>query len=270
MLNLSTCPQCKRMVTLPESGDDSVQVRCPLCSAEYSLRDALALVPPELIVLPASGSIAAPAIASKPPTGLLTEPFFMQGTKIAPPADNSGVEVPAGEARVSESPDDFSLDFEEHLAEAETPSAESEEADDLVEIDPNNGSKSTAAANPIQRPLDNRASSERVKALPPITHLLKPPPRRKVAKKHPIRFLFGLIISAGVGLLIAYYGVWWIRGESAGFPRFDWLPFLPAEEHAGKVPGKPTPLVADPNALPDGRYSETEMQHPADLTRFAR
>ena len=32
------------------------------------------------------------------------------------------------------------------------------------------------------------------------------------------------------GLLIAYYGVWWIRGESAGLPRFEWLPFLPSEE----------------------------------------
>ena len=49
MSSLSKCPRCRQQVTIPEGVAAAMQVRCPLCSAEYPLSDALAAVPPALI-----------------------------------------------------------------------------------------------------------------------------------------------------------------------------------------------------------------------------
>ncbi len=48
---LSTCPKCQKQVLIPSGVDGSAVVRCPLCEVEYPLAEALALAPPELIVV---------------------------------------------------------------------------------------------------------------------------------------------------------------------------------------------------------------------------
>jgi hypothetical protein len=46
---ISTCPRCQRQVSVPPGLDSAGWVRCPLCSSEYALGEALAWTPPELI-----------------------------------------------------------------------------------------------------------------------------------------------------------------------------------------------------------------------------
>jgi hypothetical protein len=248
------------MVTLPESGDEATRVRCPLCSAEYPLGEAWELAPPALIVLPAGEGGDMPTTASKPASGLSAETFFNQGPTITPPADGSGVED-ADNTPNGKSATDFSLDFEEHLAEVESGVGEPlENGTDEA----NRDGPLAASGQTIRRP-----SADRVKALPPISDLLKPPVRRPVRKKHPIRTFFGVIFGAAFGLLIAYYAVWWIRGEEAGFPRFSWLPFLPAEDYPGKSRPKTNLPAADPttaNKINSSAESDGG-ELPADLSK---
>lgn len=46
---ISTCPKCDKPVSIPSGVDPPAAVRCPLCSAEYALGEALTPPPPELI-----------------------------------------------------------------------------------------------------------------------------------------------------------------------------------------------------------------------------
>jgi len=46
---ISTCPKCDKPVSIPSGVDSFASVRCPLCSAEYALSEALTPAPPELI-----------------------------------------------------------------------------------------------------------------------------------------------------------------------------------------------------------------------------
>lgn len=48
---ISTCPKCRKQVSIPRKLDGSSLVRCPLCKEEYELGDSLELAPPELIVV---------------------------------------------------------------------------------------------------------------------------------------------------------------------------------------------------------------------------
>ena len=50
---ISTCPKCRKQVTVPRKLDGSSLVRCPLCEEEYELSESLELAPPELIVVKA-------------------------------------------------------------------------------------------------------------------------------------------------------------------------------------------------------------------------
>src|SRR5438093_13785786 len=51
MPQISTCPHCRLQVSLPEKAAPAARVQCPLCTAEYTLQEALDQVPPMLIVL---------------------------------------------------------------------------------------------------------------------------------------------------------------------------------------------------------------------------
>jgi hypothetical protein len=61
---ISKCPKCRKTVSIPCGVDSSAAVRCPLCSAEYALSEALALAPPELI--PVVSTAAPPEAAAEP------------------------------------------------------------------------------------------------------------------------------------------------------------------------------------------------------------
>jgi hypothetical protein len=65
---ISTCPKCDKPVSVPAGVDSSAAVRCPLCSAEYPLGEALTPAPPELIPValtdvPASAGMTGEAVA---------------------------------------------------------------------------------------------------------------------------------------------------------------------------------------------------------------
>jgi len=57
---ISTCPRCRRQVSLPVGAAATAAVRCPLCEAEYLLSEALALAPPELILVAGAAGEASP------------------------------------------------------------------------------------------------------------------------------------------------------------------------------------------------------------------
>ena len=70
MSTISTCPSCRKQVTIPAGVDTAAEVRCPLCDAKYALGTALAMAPPELIpVVPAAavGSASAAEHTAPPP-----------------------------------------------------------------------------------------------------------------------------------------------------------------------------------------------------------
>jgi LSD1 subclass zinc finger protein len=58
MSRISSCPKCARLVTLPQGADPDAHVRCPLCDAEYRLADAMAGMPPELMIVGAAAGAA--------------------------------------------------------------------------------------------------------------------------------------------------------------------------------------------------------------------
>jgi hypothetical protein len=248
-----------RTVSLPEGAEAAALVRCPLCNAEYPLSEA---VPPALIIVPNSVRLSSPAASSTPAAGLVTEPFFRQGRTIAPPAvdSDSAGETPK-ETSAVESPDDFTLDFEEHPAESEPPPAERDESSEVPESALNAGEYPLVAAKPSPDSGENNIAPARSIAPPRARPLLKPiPPRRKRKKSGPIRLLFEWVLGGGMAVVIAYYGIWWIRGESAGLPRFEWLPFLPAEEIEIKAPSKPIPPASNPKTLPRNPEPGAGMQ----------
>jgi hypothetical protein len=83
MPQISTCPRCRLQVSLPERTSPAAQVKCPLCSAEYTLQDALNELPPMLIVLdpgPVESSVMSEACvgaaADACSTGMLPEVQF--------------------------------------------------------------------------------------------------------------------------------------------------------------------------------------------------
>ena len=98
MIHLSTCPRCARMVLLPENAEAAAVVRCPLCHAEYPLGEALALVPPALIVVP---PVVQPAIVAAP-VATATQPFFFEGPTIPVPAAEDDFAVGAIHQAASE------------------------------------------------------------------------------------------------------------------------------------------------------------------------
>ena len=98
MPTISTCPHCSRMVTIPEGLDATTLVRCPLCSAEYPLSDAMELAPPELIPVQSSEqAILLPTTApiegaDQQEAGIIpldltiAKPIPIQSSKKTPPA----------------------------------------------------------------------------------------------------------------------------------------------------------------------------------------
>jgi len=67
---ISTCPRCRLQISVPENVSPAALVKCPLCSAEYTLREALDEAPPMLIVLdPGPEALAAASVMSEAAVG---------------------------------------------------------------------------------------------------------------------------------------------------------------------------------------------------------
>lgn len=57
-MSIVACPRCRDEVTLPAKVSPQARVRCPLCRDEYILSEALAKMPPALIVLDPGPEVA--------------------------------------------------------------------------------------------------------------------------------------------------------------------------------------------------------------------
>src|SRR5260370_60377 len=115
MSAVACCPRCFRQVSLPESDDHSVWVRCPLCGDQYSLQTAIDFVPPALQIVPA------PALA----TG--EEPDGHETSAAAAAFESEGIFAPSGEHRNAapqEPASDDEFDVALSLSDAATTEAE--------------------------------------------------------------------------------------------------------------------------------------------------
>jgi len=61
-MTIVQCPRCRDEVTVPARAQARSLVRCPLCLEQYVLGEALAEIPPSLIVLDGSGGDEEPAL----------------------------------------------------------------------------------------------------------------------------------------------------------------------------------------------------------------
>jgi hypothetical protein len=62
---VAPCPECGDDVSIPSNARDTARVRCPLCSAEFTVADAIAHLPPAVIMLdsPEVAFVSSPAHA---------------------------------------------------------------------------------------------------------------------------------------------------------------------------------------------------------------
>lgn len=101
------CPKCQKQVTVPDGVSTDAIVRCPLCQAEYSISEALALLPPLLIVV-RPGIASAVAAASVSPVAApvgVEEDHAVQFESLAPP-DAIPVVEPLAHPVAEDVPDD--------------------------------------------------------------------------------------------------------------------------------------------------------------------
>src|SRR5690348_5837964 len=74
-MSIIACPRCRDEVMLPPNASPQARVRCPLCRDEYTLSEALAKMPPMLIVVDA-GPQPAHAPYSQQAVGGYAEPSY--------------------------------------------------------------------------------------------------------------------------------------------------------------------------------------------------
>jgi hypothetical protein len=60
------CPKCRDQVTLPAGASREAVVQCPLCSAQFPLREILAQLPPALVVIHDPATAGASVAAREP------------------------------------------------------------------------------------------------------------------------------------------------------------------------------------------------------------
>jgi hypothetical protein len=238
MSSISKCPRCAQPVTIPDRVAAEALVRCPLCAAEYPLGDALAGVPPTLIVVETAAVVATGAetvdlrtLAEIPP---LPPPP-------APPVGESVVE-PRAEVVQAKAADEVDyVRAEAEAEEAEEPGAEDE----------------TFAAAAFAGLRKEPASGD---GKEPPSGVPRRPARRKTKKRNPVKELIGVVFGGFFGLLIGYYVLAWC-GLAGRLPDLK-LPFLPPKQSA--KPESETKTEAEP----DNAESRAPEQH-APFDRFA-
>ena len=231
MPTISTCPHCSRLVTIPKDLEVAALVRCPLCSAEYPLNEALQLIPPELIPvetaekailadieqMKAAGAapaetpikIAPVAAKSKPVAGLVTEPFFAfesqaasesgvlpesmeQSPEIEAPPLVSSVILRHGTTLQGEQNPDMLFAVEEAADAEETAEGTENQLDEDV--------FSLIAQHKVEIEKEFPSKTEAMV----FRHISKHRPR------HVLQIFMGLVIGAVVGLSFAYVVLAWI------------------------------------------------------------
>jgi len=246
MITISNCPRCNEAVTIPSQVDLDDRVRCPLCSAEYAVREAL---PPVVVPLDTVGDAPATADTESSTAGL----GELGAASAAATADQAAPDQPeaeaSGEQDVEEKPSDESaegddmFDFLQGDAAAtdtaEPPATgeteEKEAGDGTTGLDLSFASDDSAAAVgtgisagagvfPAGEVPATTESGTSAADVPGKTPAYRPRRRKQKSAKAEI---LGIVIGGVVGLSIAYYGLNYFMGE-----QMDFLPIgLPGVPH---------------------------------------
>jgi hypothetical protein len=259
MSRISSCPKCARLVTLPQGADAEAQVRCPLCGAEYRLADAMAGMPPELMLVGASADAAdmamteevdfeaAPLNLPDPSDGDRELDDLELDTEVEFPAHEfhaeeidasdaiaSGTRAPlGGQDFYREAP---ALDEELELDDGEpTPIALHGQAAGSKDFD---FGKPTAGGSPT---------------IPPVGSKLKKSKSRK--EPSAIGSLIGVVLGGIVGLSLGYLALLWIGGPDKDFAKVG-----------GKLPGWMVPAAFQKQKVQAANASNSTSAPPAAST----
>jgi hypothetical protein len=207
---ISTCPKCQEQVSIPFGVEAEAMVRCPMCDAEYALGEALALAPPELIV------VSPAARTNRPIEDAARVPSASEAKANESAEAAAAVAMPADEPLFADEPAEADWTGQEPASGEESPDRCEEE------------NEATAAAGPGS-PLPSAAL------------------RRQRRAPSGLRRLVETLVGAVVGLVIAYYALAICLGpkrfqedviERFGLPQLP-LPFISAPtERPSKSPAK--------------------------------
>jgi len=197
------CPKCHQPVTIPDGVNSDVEVRCPLCEAEYPLQEAMAELPPALVPVETETETAATADADATlKSDLISEPFY-----VGEPAKT--------EAETAES----------EAAEGEEAEAASETAGETTEQRP-------PTIDTGQTPVDTEAfTGFRVEGDDEEDQPAEGAPTakrpRKRKQKSVAKEIVGALLGGFLGLALGYYLLNYFGGE-----RFDFMEIpLPGVPH---------------------------------------
>jgi hypothetical protein len=213
MPTISACPRCSGIVTIPERLAATAWVRCPLCNAEYPLRQALNSIPPVLIPVESptpevanrsateeipqadEERLSETAVAAElRPVGEIMKP--PEGARQTSSAAASSI-APAFPFEFSAIATDNEVSPPDFAGEETTPATESHLDAEMF-------------AGFIKQPdrTPQKSSDQPESAFPRRRGQRKP--------KHAIRVFIEIVLGGVVGLSIAYIALAWIMG-----PRFD-------------------------------------------------
>lgn len=259
---ISRCPQCGREVAIPPGVVAEAVVRCPICSAEYPLADALSQLPPLLIVvdpvLAVAGSEEASDVTSVQSAPTADEVALLARQPIADAAEGEGADLFAAaeetgdesaETAVGEAAESADDDVFESAVAADEAVAD-EQAEGAVEDEAVAEEEFGIAG---EEDVEEDADAEGAAALADFARLqeakAEPSTAAKLRRKkgkNPVWQLGGVIGGAVVGLFLGYYVLNFFWG-----PQHDyfgvWLPGCP---HTAKH--RPTWLGGEASAEPNG------------------
>jgi hypothetical protein len=204
-----------------------------LCAAEYPLSDALAGVPPALIVVDAAAATELPV---EPGTGL--EPAVEAGAEVTPDGVATEAAREAAEETTAAAEHEIDLAPDEEAVAKEGEETTAEAAYETFDASAFAGLGKELAAGDGKEP-------------PPGVPRRRT--RRKVKEKNPVKEVIGIALGGFLGLLIGYYVLAW-TGFASGLPDLK-LPFLPSQQ-APKPEGENKSDAESDNAesrVPDQR-----------------
>ncbi|HEX4147231.1 MAG TPA: hypothetical protein VHY91_27285 [Pirellulales bacterium] len=113
MSTIASCPRCAQQVIIPSGAAATDTVRCPLCTAEYQLAEAMAKAPPTLVVVSSLAEVA-PEPAPENQAELHQFPAAESPYDFTDVGSGSS-ELPVGEVHAA-SPEEHSLPLDLHEA----------------------------------------------------------------------------------------------------------------------------------------------------------
>ncbi|MCE9551834.1 MAG: hypothetical protein K8T91_00435 [Planctomycetes bacterium] len=226
MAATTLCPKCSQAVAIPQPADAAMEVRCPLCQAEYVLSEALTDDAPALIVLsvPTSSSLQPDPLQSTPSSGAA---ISENSNGDASALDFTYVE---GEGSAILSPS--TLEQAEAAAEGSSPDGDLNwNSDSVGDSQPAEPSFSDAADTSVGTTVVSSSTTSKKK------------------RRGPGAFgkFVGIVLSGFVGIALAYFLVRWIKPSAAAEIDQTIATYLPWWK---SIASTPVPNQQQPNSAP--------------------